>query len=536
MISPNSRIILLKTPMELNDKNQLTFTDASAQYTYFYGLPKVELDNATFQRKDEVIRFETDSTFTYDDVLLYNYCMYQNTSYGNKWFYAYITNVTYKSDGMSELKIKTDVFQTWQFNVTWKESFVEREHIALTNDTAGANLVPENLETGDYIYDSIVINTELQDTCPVISMNYDPIIDADKGYYCGNVYQSYGNYIVNGTGSTSYDEQDQIEAIANLMEYIAGKGKSDSVLSLFMSPRKLADWDVSQTWTVLGGIGHSFAIKNAMYDNSYTTPYSFSSMTITKPTTLNGYTPKNKKLLTYPYCFLNLNNNSGQMCNYHYEEFSQNTITFEIKGVLSIGCSIRAIPENYKGIEYNYSYGLNLGKYPTCSWNNDVFINWLTQNAVNIPLDVASGAVSTSAGLATGNVTGTTAGILSIANSLSSIYSHSLNPVQTAGNINSGDINTGAGRNTFTLEAMTIKSQFAQIIDNYFSMYGYATHRVKTPNFNNRSNWNYIKTINCNVIGDVPQTDLEEYRKLFDDGITLWHTTQYFLDYSRTNS
>ena len=71
MIAPNSRIILLKCPIELDENNQLNFSNATAQYNYFYSLSKVELDDATFQRKDGVIRFETnETTFTFDDVLL----------------------------------------------------------------------------------------------------------------------------------------------------------------------------------------------------------------------------------------------------------------------------------------------------------------------------------------------------------------------------------------------------------------------------------------------------------------------------------
>lgn len=88
--------------------------------------------------------------------------------------------------------------------------------------------------------------------------------------------------------------------------------------------------------------------------------------------------------------------------------------------------------------------------------------------------------------------------------------------------------------NIFT--TYTIKYQFAKRIDDYFSMYGYETDELKVPNINNRSNWNYIKTAGANIIGDVPETDLQEIRNMFDSGVTLWHTTTYFLDYSQNNN
>ena len=130
MITPNTRIILLKCPISLSNKHQITFANSEAQYNYFYNLPKIEEDDAQYQRKDNVIRFPAHA----DSLQEYNYCMYQNNNYGNKWFYAFITNISYVNDGCSYISIKTDVFQTWQFNLTWKQSFIEREMISVSDD------------------------------------------------------------------------------------------------------------------------------------------------------------------------------------------------------------------------------------------------------------------------------------------------------------------------------------------------------------------------------------------------------------------
>ena len=130
MITPNTRIILLKCPIPLSNKHQITFANSEAQYNYFYNLPKIEEDEAQYQRKDNVIRFPAHA----DSLQEYNYCMYQNINYGNKWFYAFITNISYVNDGCSYISIKTDVFQTWQFNLTWKQSFIEREMISISDD------------------------------------------------------------------------------------------------------------------------------------------------------------------------------------------------------------------------------------------------------------------------------------------------------------------------------------------------------------------------------------------------------------------
>lgn len=69
-----------------------------------------------------------------DDLLEYNYVMYLNENYTNKWFYAFITNMEYVTDFNTKIYISTDVFQTWQFNFTFKQSFIEREMIAVADD------------------------------------------------------------------------------------------------------------------------------------------------------------------------------------------------------------------------------------------------------------------------------------------------------------------------------------------------------------------------------------------------------------------
>ena len=88
-------------------------------------------------------------------------------------------------------------------------------------------------------------------------------------------------------------------------------------------------------------------------------------------------------------------------------------------------------------------------------------------------------------------------------------------------------------KNIFT--RYTIKKQFAERIDKFFDMYGYLTNTVKIPNLNNRPNWNYVKTIGANIIADIPQQDLQILKDMFNNGVTLWHNKDTFLDYSQNN-
>ena len=75
--------------------------------------------------------------------------MYKNPDFKDKYYYAYITDMKFVNPNMTEITIKTDVFQTWQFDFIYKESLVEREHV--NDDTVGLHTIRENLNTGDFI-------------------------------------------------------------------------------------------------------------------------------------------------------------------------------------------------------------------------------------------------------------------------------------------------------------------------------------------------------------------------------------------------
>ena len=67
-------------------------------------------------------------------------------------------------------------------------------------------------------------------------------------------------------------------------------------------------------------------------------------------------------------------------------------------------------------------------------------------------------------------------------------------------------------------------------------MFGYKVNLVKVPNITGRQNWNYVKTINCNFDGDIPQNDLNIIKQMFDNGVTLWHNPANIYNYNLTNN
>ena len=539
-VTPDTEIRLIKSNLDLDENNQINFSNATAQYNYFNNLTHLTIQSASYQRKDNYIRYPAHI----DSIIQYNYCMYKNTHYNaNKWFYAYITKMEYENDNCTRVYIKTDVWQTWQFDLTFKKSFVEREHT--NNDTIGNNTVPENLETGEYIINSV--------SSLMGEAQYYPVVATAPLKHAQNITETF--YRPTATsyndvfGGSDFYTFDSTSDAYKFMQYVDVNGQNDAINCIFMIPKLLFNklTKTSQTFAGHGSAGQEAYIPSFNYYviNSITITNLVNQHSITVPQSLNGYTPRNKKLLTYPYNFLEVCNNSGGSVIYKYEQFVNNTPKFNVDGAVCPGCSIHLYPVNYNkisdttlnqtGIKYAWQDGLNAGKYPIGSWNCDSYTNWLTQNSINVDVAMIGSEISLGLGIATGNPLGIIAGIKGVAENVGEMRRHEMQPNQVRGNTNVGDC-TYAHRNLlFAFNKKSIKAEFARIIDDFWDMYGYKVNRLKVPNFTSRTNWNYVKLINPNIEGYIPQEDLQEIKTMFSNGITIWHNTTTFLDYSQSN-
>lgn len=248
----------------------------------------------------------------------------------------------------------------------------------------------------------------------------------------------------------------------------------------------------------------------------------------------SNYEPKNNKLLTYPYSFLRVTNNLGSYNDYKIEDFNEvneageptDEVTFNAIGVPCQGYSGKLRPKNYQGVKYNEDESISIGKYPTLSWSSDGFTNWLTQNAINIGVGAISDAVSGTTEIVSGNTLkgiGTVAS--GVAGTIGSIYQASMIPNTAKGNANAGDISFAQNLNRFKILHMRPKLEYLQIIDDYFTRFGYAINRVKIPNITGRKTWNYVEIGESEDIGNgsVPTLFMETINSACRKGVTIWH-------------
>lgn len=154
-IEPNSTITIYKNmPLDERYDNTIYFQNETAQTSYFdtQALTKGKTFNQnSYQRLNKnTLRLDVYSVgLTYENLYNYDYMRFINTSYENKWFYAFILDVKFINNRTVEIQYQIDVMQSWMFDYSLLSSFVEREHA--THDVAGDNLIDEGLETGDYM-------------------------------------------------------------------------------------------------------------------------------------------------------------------------------------------------------------------------------------------------------------------------------------------------------------------------------------------------------------------------------------------------
>ena len=491
---------------------------------------------------------------TYANCLKANYMAFQNTDYSGKWFFCFIDKCTYINSNTTEIYYTVDVWTTWFDYWNPKTCYVVRQHA--TSDGIGENTVPEGIEHGGYIVNgtNYYHESRFEDyVYMVISTNKIPQ-DQQTGSYR---YVSMGGAVVNGYvhALATADEVDEIAKI------IDSQQDGNNILFVYMVPSVLIPASAIDDQT-------SGLLK------SWASPYNDSKKVLSRPTSLDGYTPVNKKLLTYPYQFCYFDNLSGASNILKYElsgrspglnNLEAGAIYIQYFGVPTIGGSVIAIPQYYENNVLKLNEALVLGKYPTLGWSEDAYINWLTQNSVNNTVnniktagEIALGVGAIAGGIALAGTgvgasltpslitTGTgmlASGGVDAINSAIEDRQHQIEPDSYKGNTNAGDILTCIGAMGFDFNGMSIKSSWAQKIDKFFTRFGYKQNAIMQPNLSHRANYNYVQiskdsttaySNNHNNIC-VPASDLELINNIFRAGVTVWNNHTNLGDYSVTN-
>ena len=538
--TPNSTIHIGHVPWDNSYRHTRTFASAAAQATWMLSKCDSTLDktNYTYVRMNNAIRVP----FNAEKLYTYNYVMYQNANYGTKWFYAFIVAVNYVNDNMTELVLELDVMQTWYFDYNLKQCFVEREHV--NDDTVGNHLNAEPMMDLQYIkwgysqnncdgYFIVMLVNQL----PHLSADLSKIVGSDP--ISGGAYQNFfsGCYPI-----IFYNDSSGLTAFENLLADMNGAGCADSICDIYTVPEKSIPKPFS-TYLTSVSIGYGDNGQTTTLPNTYTLshaalPYNY-PISLSKPTKLDNYTPRNNKLLCYPYSYLEVGDFSGRVQDYQWEYMPSSPVLIDRCSAISDHIGY-ITPKEYLGLSVGVSDPVTNPQCFTYSFTNRIswvfsaYQTWVAQNAVGNQLAVAGGIASTLLGLTTGivdiarggsgqqGVSHAMGGVSSIAGTIANYERMKRIPNTARGNTegNSKYQNYYAG---WYYCYVALRPEYAEIVDKFFDMYGYQVDIVKVPNREGRTSWNYVKTANACNFGNVPASDMAAINSIYNAGITFWH-------------
>lgn len=503
------------------------FDDLSAQLDFFKSKAKTG-DHFTNLTPFKISDGSVILPGTMEHFKEYNYILLQNADISSKWYYAFITSVEFLSPGTTKIYYELDVIQTYICNWDLHQCFVERCH-ELT-DAPGNNIVDEGLELGEYIINEAEQTDKFDDYSICVACTVDESGISEQGGYFNGQYSGL-NIIV-------FDSASEVNSFINTM---TNANKISSIVAIFMMPSNF--------------------VVNKSNSPSHSTGANTTYKYVIKDKELDGYTPKNNKLLTYPYKFLHVTNFQGNEANYRYEFFGVNgalhpasdgECDFNIYCSMEINPTVKLIPVRYNGAQsYNDStlnnidYGLTLSGFPQCAWVSDSYKAWVAQQGTvsafgttfsGVDLNFAQQGLSTIGNALSLNIGGTLSGIVGIAQSMAKINATKALPPQAHGENANGAL-FQFGLKDFGFQDMSIRRQYAKQIDGYFDMFGYAHKTIEYPSIylKSRPYWNYIKTQGIIVSGPFSNNVSEKIQSIFNNGIRFWHG-DYLGDYTKDNS
>lgn len=514
-------------------------------------------------------------------------------------FYAFVDQINYINENTSEIVFTIDYLMTYMFDFKVQPSFVEREHSE--TDYMFEHHVEEGLETGEYVEQSITKLADFSDcdigiACTIDFYNLPPF----KAYGTLNDEYPYVCFVknipaLNANGWTLAYQPNKTDLAVQFdpkwFQYNYGTMQAGVFqgYTMYRFPKNNSE-QVAAFLAALSRLGVADSVKmivpipKNLVTVKYTKPFVFTpdstipstsvtvNVDIIEPVstatdvefivdnTTFYKNVKNNKCFCSPYVKQCLYNYEGGLVEYKPELFQHSTgskkpfkayYTFEYAAVTGSDTLVRAKPKTYE--QGSTQYALDITNFPLGSWGYSVFDNWYAQNRNSMNWQYAGAAIGllTSAGIgiatfgastaaiplitAAGNLAG---GVASIGKLVGSVQDKKVLPNTAQGQI--GNTSFGIAHDLKALAAVVYicTPDYIKIIDDYFTMYGYASHEVKVPNvFANKGRpyFNYLKTQNVTL---VPVKDAGNNTKylsseaintisaILDNGITFWNCSK----------
>ena len=530
-VAPNGTIQLFRS-VELTPAytDTIWFPNISTQDSVFTAQVDYQFTNQMYTRvSGNKVRVH----IVADEIRDCSYMRFQNVrGTKSKWFYAFITNVEYVNEQVTEITYEIDEIQSWYFegnsNNHFSKCFIERQHNE--TDEVGDNIVPEPLDVNENIVCHKDFNWLGGSTYYLLVLGVSSITSAvttqfDRAEYGGLASSVHFILFKSATALNTFIKNSAFEN--GVVKGLFGSDDLWAILNVYAVPSIF--FDGSETLTLSGATCY----KMSMLANT-------STKTISRPTLHNGathgnssggtYTPKNAKMFTYPFYFFRVASPLNEQ-DYKYENFFTQSLTPTFKFVLKSCCNpepaLLVTPKNYNGEDNDFRYALTVSSFP----NLTVFQNSQTGEIVGKAIKNLAALTATGIGMASGN-SALVSGIASdvgIGTNTAPMLSGGASVVKGAGTTDlapqfAASALPSADDVVFEIDGyrMGLRKETAELFDTYLSRYGYAQNKVAVPNVHARQKWTYIKTRDCRCTVNAPSSSLRKINDIMNNGITWW--------------
>lgn len=586
-VMPSGRIELYASvPLRNDYQNTFRFKDETAQRAYFVSKRVLELTDQMYTRRSNGRVRVAANIADLQNVDYMSFLNHGTLTHTNKRYYCFVINMQYINENVTDILFTVDVIQTFMFNITYKPSYIEREHVAPFEDNALVQyasfstifpILPQGVDIGEYQFYPLNFGYGNSDD---IFGDFTYVVAATFDKNFNNAVGGLQNGFYSGLAFNVFDN---INDINNFLLSAASNNKADGIVNIYMAPKLFAaNSHVTET---------AVTISRSVWDTAFNA--------------VNPYTPKNKILYCWPFCKLVWTDNNGNTAEYSPNMFSgfdtdeQGDVSYEfnVTYVCAGANELSIYPVNYKGVEKNYNEQIVMNLTPQCAYATDSYRAWLAQNSSKMSVErnyaakaqmladekaaytyrytthltdlgYYKGVNSDTESLASSF--GTTLATKAQKNKIDKTYAdlqdsiaaedYALTKLNTRNDYNraigllnaaagvastmpphasgnaSGMAGTVNGAYRLSCYACVPSPGMLRKLDQYFDMYGYRVDRMETPVIRTRKYWNYIKCAQFNGEGtNIPDAYFDVIKGIFEAGITFWHDTTHYLDYSQNN-
>lgn len=497
---------------------------------------KFTYGNCTYMRKDKVIVVDANA-----DVLEaagVNYCRYINADFNNSmYFYAFVDSIEYVAPQTSRLHIRTDCFTTYFDRIVKNQCFIEREHVY--DDTPGQHTLPEPTQD----FEMLVINRWERiwnSATPDWFMNYfyvgayathapgsDPISPVASVDYAGNVPSPGHLYIAQVDDGAAMFKELINQKYEISYTVIVPKSAVDTIQTNVSGIYVAQDKTESDSWDGDEEITITPFISSVSYAG-------------------RSHPIRNHKLCTFPYQYIEMTDLWDQSISLKPEQTAGEEFHFYLHPESGAIPSFTLYCKSYQQ-ENAFCNSISVNCFPAVPYATSYYDQYmaihknqvevekikidreLVKGYVGAGVDVASGIGQLGIGSPTGaNTLGK--GISGFMDTeiarrdYNAKYADMKQRPPLVRNAPDGSVKLGVDGIGFHINTWVPTEEYMNQLDSFFDRYGYNISECKTPQWNSRPNYNYIKTVGCNFGGQIPESDKEIINSLFDKGIIIWHS------------